>query len=201
MKSSIFKITNSKIWRISPLKVYLKLNQKVVLITLSTHDKTSLNMQKDLVKFSKDIQLQNFQGRNFSNFWVGNLGNRWLHKFILTLSDLWNCPLFLGQFFCIWKKKRKCMEKPGKSLLRTLESSRFLNSALFWCFVKKIFLVESWNIMLNFSTFSVGGYWGVDITFLKTGFAMFTYIWRYSRLTIDYPNKLKFCLWTHWKIC
>jgi hypothetical protein len=27
---------------------------------------------------------------------------------------------------------------------------------LFWCFGKKSFLVESWNIWLNFSTFSVG---------------------------------------------
>ena len=46
MKSSIFDFSNSKIWRISALKVYLKLNQKVVRITLSTYDKPSLNMQK-----------------------------------------------------------------------------------------------------------------------------------------------------------
>ena len=36
---------------------------------------------------SRDIQLQNFQGRNPSNFWVANLENQWLHKFIPTLSD------------------------------------------------------------------------------------------------------------------
>ena len=30
--------------------------------------------------------------------------------------------------------------RSGKSLLRTLKSSRFLNSALFWCFGKNIFL-------------------------------------------------------------
>ena len=28
----------------------------------------------------RDIQLQNFQGRNPSNVWVANLENRWLHK-------------------------------------------------------------------------------------------------------------------------
>ena len=37
---------------------------------------------------SRDIQLQNFQGRNPSNFWVGNLENKWLHKLVQTLSDL-----------------------------------------------------------------------------------------------------------------
>ena len=77
-----FPNCNSKIWRISALKVYFKLNQKVVLITLCTHGKPSLNMQ-----ISRDIQLQNFQGRNPSNFLVANLENWWLHKFILTLSD------------------------------------------------------------------------------------------------------------------
>ena len=44
--------------------------------------------------------------------------------------------------------------RTGKSLLRTSESSRFLNSAIFWCFEKHLFWVESWNIRLNFSTFS-----------------------------------------------
>ena len=38
-------------WRISALKVYLKLNQKVP-ITLSTHGKPNSNMQKNLVKLS-----------------------------------------------------------------------------------------------------------------------------------------------------
>ena len=33
--------------------------------------------------------------------------------------------------------------RPGKSLLRTSESSRHLNSALFLCFEKKIFWVVS----------------------------------------------------------
>jgi hypothetical protein len=50
--------------------------------------------------------------------------------------------------------------RTGKSLLRTSKSSRSLNSALFWCFEKKNVLVESWNVILNFSTFSVGGCWG-----------------------------------------
>ena len=42
----------------------------------------------------------------------------------------------------------------------TSKSSRHLNSALFLCFEKKVFWVESWNIILNFSTFSFGGCWG-----------------------------------------
>ena len=41
-----FQISNSKIWEITALKVYLKLNQKVVRITLSTYHKPSLNMKK-----------------------------------------------------------------------------------------------------------------------------------------------------------
>ena len=49
MKSSmIFQITNENIVRISALKVYLKFNKKLVLITLSTHGKSSFNMQKHL---------------------------------------------------------------------------------------------------------------------------------------------------------
>ena len=47
--------------------------------------------------------------------------------------------------------------RPGKLLLKTSESSMSLNSALFGCFAKKKFLVESQNITMNFSTFSVGG--------------------------------------------
>ena len=34
-----------------------------------------------------------------------------------------------------------------------------LEFSLFWCFEKESFLVESWNIMLNFSNLSVGGCW------------------------------------------
>ena len=37
MISSIFQITKAKIWRISALKVDLKFDQKLVLITLSDH--------------------------------------------------------------------------------------------------------------------------------------------------------------------
>ena len=47
--------------------------------------------------------------------------------------------------------------RPEKSLLRTSESSMSLNSALFGCFETKKFWVESQNITLKFSTFSVGG--------------------------------------------
>ena len=47
-----FQISNSRIWEITALKVYLMLNQKVVRITLSTYDKPSLNMPKNWVKLS-----------------------------------------------------------------------------------------------------------------------------------------------------
>ena len=55
--------------------------------------------------------------------------------------------------------------RPGKSPLRTSESSMSLNSAIFGCFEKKKFWVESRNIPLNFSTFSVGGWWGQPMLF------------------------------------
>ena len=45
----------------------------------------------------------------------------------------------------------------GKSLMRTSELSRFWISALFRCFEKIEFGVESRNTILNFRTFSVGG--------------------------------------------
>ena len=51
------------------------------------------------------------------------------------------------------------VSKDWKSLLRISESSRFLIQ-LYFDFFFKCFLVGSWNIMLNFSTFSVGGCWG-----------------------------------------
>ena len=61
MESSIFQIINSKIRRISALKVYLKLNQKVVLKTLSTHDKPSLNMQKKSGQIVLYLEIFNFK--------------------------------------------------------------------------------------------------------------------------------------------
>ena len=45
--------------------------------------------------------------------------------------------------------------RPGKSLLRTSESSRHLISALFLCFEKIEFGVKSQNTIFNFRTFSV----------------------------------------------
>ena len=46
-------------------------------------------------------------------------------------------------------------------VFQVLEFNNFrTNITLFWCFEKKIFLTESWKLMLNFSTFSVGGRWG-----------------------------------------
>ena len=50
--------------------------------------------------------------------------------------------------------------RTGKSLLRTSEWSRSLNSALFWCFEKKMFGGIMKNIMLNLGIFSVRGYRG-----------------------------------------
>ena len=60
--------------------------------------------------------------------------------------------------------------RPGKSLLRTSESSLFLNSII-WGLIslyfdvlkKKLFLTESWKLMLNFSSFlseAVEAAWG-----------------------------------------
>ena len=56
--------------------------------------------------------------------------------------------------------------RPGKSQLGTSESSRCMNLALFWCFEKIFLEVESWNIRLNFSTFSVRGCWGLPMLLL-----------------------------------
>ena len=72
------------------------------------------------------------------------LWGRWGH---------WSCWGCWGHWGCRHSKA-------WKILLGTSESPRYLNSALFWC-LKKYFLgVESRNIKLNFSTFSVRGCWG-----------------------------------------
>ena len=42
----------------------------------------------------------------------------------------------------LWSQRDCRVSRPGKTLLRTLESSRFLNSALFWCF-------ENWFWLFN----------------------------------------------------
>ena len=147
MKSSIFQITNSKIWTISALKVFLKLNQTVVLITFSTHDKPSWNVQKILIK-SRDIQLQNFQGRNPSNFWVGNLENRCLHKFVLTLSDLYLSEDLILATCSMWQALQiptNVIDYSIAKAITTLESSH----ALIWW--KKVSKVES--IHLNSSLY------------------------------------------------
>ena len=42
-----------------------------------------------------------------------------------------------------------------------LEFNNFrTNIALFWCCEKNFFLTVSWKLLLNFSTFSIGGRWG-----------------------------------------
>ena len=77
---------------------------------------------------------------------------------------------------------------PGKSLLRTSESPRFLNSTLFWCFEKLFLLIESWNIMLKFSNFSAGGCWGqLMLFFWKMSVVPKNSLSQHSR-TIFKPN-------------
>ena len=54
--------------------------------------------------------------------------------------------------------------RPGKSLLRTSESSRLKNSALSLCFfLEKKSLVDSWNIKLELSAFSIWDCWGQPV--------------------------------------
>ena len=85
-----------------------------------------------------------------------------------------NDPTIRISNFFWWNEAVEVMEaaevpRPGKSQLGTSESSRFLNSALFWFFLKSIFVIESWNIKLNFSTFSVRGCGGQPmLLFWKT---------------------------------
>ena len=55
------KLATQKFKRISALKVYLKLNQKVVGITLSTYDKPSLNMQKKSGQIVLYLEILNFK--------------------------------------------------------------------------------------------------------------------------------------------
>ena len=136
MKSYIFQITNSKIWRISALKVYLKLNHKVVLITLSTHGKPSLNMQKQSGQIVLCLDIFNFKTFRAEILQIFELviylENWWLHKFILTLSDLYQSARFrkeqqkeillaiqgpiegLGIYILFWSETRKFKCSQGR---------------------------------------------------------------------------------------
>ena len=49
--------------------------------------------------------------------------------------------------------------RPEKSLLRTSESSRFLNFISFWCFETKIFLIRSCWILAPFLSEALGASW------------------------------------------
>ena len=60
MKSLIFQISNSKIWRISALKVYFKLNQKVVRKTLHM---TNLFDMGQIVLYLKIVNFKIFRGK------------------------------------------------------------------------------------------------------------------------------------------
>ena len=60
--------------------------------------------------------------------------------------------------------------RPGKSLLRTSESSGFLNSNSFWCFENISILIVSWNIIFQFlNLFCLKLLRPAYITFLKIG--------------------------------
>ena len=61
MKSPIFHFSNSKIWRISALKVHLKINQKLIIITLSTNGKSSLNLKKKSGQIILYLEIFNFK--------------------------------------------------------------------------------------------------------------------------------------------
>ena len=71
--------------------------------------------------------------------------------------------VYIETVFGHFYSTRNILPRHGKSPLKSSELSRVQNSALFWCFEKKCFLVKSWIIMLNFSIFSVGGSWGPPI--------------------------------------
>ena len=55
------KLPTQKFERFLPLKFYLKLSQKVVLITLSAHDKPSLYMQKKFCRIVLYLEIFNFE--------------------------------------------------------------------------------------------------------------------------------------------
>ena len=72
----------------------------------------------------------------------------------------WGCRGWWGQRGCRGSKAWKITTKNLK-VIQVLE---------FWCFENKNFWVESWNIILKFSTFSDRGCWGQPtLLFLKTG--------------------------------
>ena len=75
----------------------------------------------------------------------------------------WGCWGHWGHWGC----------RSFKAWKTTTEDFRVIQAFEFsfiFMFRKKIFGVESWNIILNFSTFSVGGCWGQLMSFfLKTG--------------------------------
>ena len=78
---------------------------------------------------SRNISLQNFQGRNNSNFWVANLENRRLHEFILTLIDLWNCTIVIkySTAFTVlhYHSLVLVLSAPNKTWLAALLSAKF----------------------------------------------------------------------------
>ena len=72
----------------------------------------------------------------------------------------WGCWGCWGHWGCRCSKEWKI----------TSEWSRSLNSALFWCFEKKMFGGIMKNIMLNLSIFSVGGCWGQPMSLFWKNF-------------------------------
>ena len=96
----------------------------------------------------------------------------------------------------IWVSWISFQKVTSAVLNRTSELSRFLNAALFWCFETRFILVESWNIMLNFSTFPIGGCWGQVISLfwklvLKTHISKPPEVTSYQHNYLPfYPSKL-----------
>ena len=79
MKPLSFQITDSKIWRISALKDYL---------SLIKNNENKKKFGQIILHLFRDIQFQNFRGRNPSNFEFLIWKNWWCHKLILNFSDL-----------------------------------------------------------------------------------------------------------------
>ena len=100
------------------------------------------------------------------------------------------------------------ISRPGKSLLRTPESSKLLNLALFWCFEKHYFLWNHEISFINFWTFSVGGCWGqpmiifwksvlkIKISISQDFKTTFKYNLTCIFLTVRAQLKKPLCLWT-----
>ena len=82
---------------------------------------------------------------------IGHFGARVDGNIKLSICFLWNEAVeFIEATEAVEVIEAAEILRPGKLLLRTLESSRFLNLALFWCFENHFFSGKSWNIIFQF---------------------------------------------------